>query len=232
MISKQLGQFTIKFCGFRRVEDINAAIAAGVDAIGLNFCPSSPRFVTMKQAADLAKANDGRVCLVGVFVNPSLEMLREAIEVCQLDLVQLHGDENPDLVSGKNLRPLIKALPWREANQQDMTMADVWAQSVKATNLNGFLVDAFDPSQRGGTGKVTRWDLLNPRPTLFNQLRLILAGGLTSINVAQAIEMSCPDAVDTASGIESSPGIKDEEKMRSFVIQAKKGFERAKQFRT
>jgi len=220
--------FQIKFCGFRRAEDIDAAIFAGADAVGLNFCSTSQRAVTIEQAAKLAKMVHGRACLVGVFVNPTLQVLREVSEVCLLDLIQLHGDESPHFVSGKNLPPVIKAIPWRFGNRDDARLASEWANSANDTNIAGFLVDAYDPVQRGGTGRVTRWDILNPLPPEFGGQPLILAGGLTSDNVAQAIEISGANAVDTASGVESAPGVKDAEKMKQFVIQAKKGFEHAK----
>ena len=220
--------FRIKFCGFRRAEDVVAALEAGADAIGLNFCPASPRFVTPDQASILAELAKGKALVVGVFVNPSLGEILDTLRICPLDLIQLHGDENPALVIGKALPRIIKAMPWREGNSEDVATATDWnAQAIDA-NLAGMLIDAYDPIQRGGTGRVARWDLLNPRPKVLADQLMILAGGLTDLNVADAIQISRPDAVDTASGIEVKPGVKDKIKMQLFVKAALKGFEHAK----
>ncbi len=228
MDPRQGDRIRVKFCGFRRAEDIDAAIVAGADAIGLNFCVTSPRFITPSQAAELAKVNDSRACLVGVFVNPTVAEIQEILKLCPLDMIQLHGEESPELVSEQGLPPLIRALPWREASKEDADFVRAWSSAARAVKLAGFLVDAYDPKLRGGTGRVARWDLLSPRPDDLAGCRMFLAGGLTAANVAEAIRVSDADAVDTASGIESAPGIKDAEKMRAFVIQARKGFENAK----
>ncbi len=220
--------FRIKFCGFRRAEDIEAAIGAGADAIGINFFPESPRFVEPEQAAVLAKAGRGRVVVVGVFVNASVDAIRDSLRTCPLDYIQLHGDEGPELAMGLGLPPVIKAIPWRDRSAEDAAIARTWNDHADASNLAGFLVDAYDPIQRGGTGRVARWDLLHPRPQELSGQTLILAGGLTASNVGDAIQISRPDAVDTASGIEMEPGIKDKVRMQQFVREAVKGFERAK----
>jgi len=220
--------FRIKFCGFRRAEDVEAAIDAGADAIGINFCSASPRFVPPEKASALAEVGRGRVLVVGVFVNSSIEHIREVIRICHLDIVQLHGDELPELVIAQALPPIIKAIPWRQGSLEDAAIARAWKDQAEATNLSGILVDAYDPVQRGGTGRAARWDLLNPRPAELSGQALILAGGLAASNVGDAIQISRPDAVDTASGIETEPGVKDKVKMQHFVREAMKGFERAK----
>ncbi len=220
--------FRVKLCGFRRASDIEAAIEAGADAIGINFSETSPRFIRPEEAAQVVRVGLGRVLMVGVFVNASLETIRATLRICPLDMLQLHGDETPELVSSRNLPPIIKATPWREKNQEDARNALSWSSQAEATNLAGILIDAYDPVQRGGTGRVARWDLLYPRPIELSRQPLILAGGLTEKNVAEAIRISRVDAVDTASGVEIEPGIKDRAKMQRFVVEAKKGFESAK----
>ncbi len=203
-----------------------AAIDVGADAIGINFYPSSPRFVPPEQAAALSEIGRGKVLVVGVFVNSSVEHIRDVVRTCHLDIIQLHGDELPDFVIGHGLPPVVKAMPWRLGSKEDACIATAWNDQADLSNLSGILVDAFDPVQRGGTGRVARWDLLYPRPTALSARPLILAGGLTESNVGDAIQISRPDAVDTASGIETEPGIKDKVKMQQFVREARKGFER------
>jgi phosphoribosylanthranilate isomerase len=132
------------------------------------------------------------------------------------------------LVRDQGLPPVIKAMPWREGNQADAAHASLWSSHAQVAKLSGILIDAYDPIQRGGTGRVARWDLLHPRPQELSGQPLILAGGLTALNVGEAIQISRPDAVDTASGIENEPGIKDRDKMQRFVTETMKGFESAK----
>lgn len=213
--------FQIKLCGFTRLSDVEAAIDCGADAIGLNFYPASKRFIDFDRAEEITRKVRGKIHLVGVFVNPSAEYLRQAISQCLLDSIQLHGKESPQLVKDQNFGNLIKALPWRQETPEDVVEAAKWSASANDSQLIGFLIDAFDPRQWGGTGTTTQWNLLYPRPFPLADVPLILAGGLHADNVSQAIQISRPNAVDTASGIESSPGIKDVKKMQSFVQAAR-----------
>jgi phosphoribosylanthranilate isomerase len=220
--------FRIKLCGFRRVEDVEAAIEARADAIGINFCETSPRYILPEKAIQLVETGRGRALMIGVFVNANLAVIRDTLRICPLDMLQLHGDEVPELVREQGLPPIIKAIPWRERNVEDATNAKLWSSQAEAVNLAGILVDAYDPVQRGGTGRVTRWDLLHPRPSELSGQPLILAGGLTAENVGEAIRIGRPDAVDTASGVEVEPGVKDRVKMQRFIAETMKGFESAK----
>ncbi len=222
--------FRIKFCGFQRSQDIVDAIDSGAEAIGFNFYDRSPRFIMPEAAAEFGQVVEqnsrGHVLRVGVFVNPSIEQLNAVLDACPLDLVQLHGDERPELVLGKkSMPPVIKAITWREQNLEDIEMASAWSASASQVRLVGFLVDAHDPIQRGGTGKTARWDLLYPRPPALESVRLILAGGLRPENVSEAIAVSRADAVDTASGIETAPGFKNRSKMIAFVEHANRAFD-------
>jgi phosphoribosylanthranilate isomerase len=211
----------LKFCGLTRTTDVIAAIEAGADAIGLNFYERSPRYVTPSSARHLSEAARGSVLRVGVFVNATPSQVDAVVSVCPLDCIQLHGDEQPRWIDEALTLPslqsmsFIKAVAWRGTEEDRQHVLD-WSTEPNA-RLLGLLVDAFDPIQRGGTGKTARWDLLYPRPAEFGSLRILLAGGLTVENIAQALEIARPDGVDIASGIEIAPGIKDKDKMQRIA---------------
>ena len=210
----------IKFCGFTRHEDLEIACSLGVDAIGLNFYERSPRYVSNSMGRELSSIAAGRAMRVGVFVNSTPQQVADICEECMLDAVQLHGDEGIEWlesaasISGLHDMPFLRALCWRGPQYpQDEASAQQWG---KHNSIVGLLVDAHDPVQRGGTGKVVRWDLLCPRPAVFMDKPFWLAGGLTFQNVQEALSTVRPDGVDLASGIESTPGIMDPELMKLF----------------
>ena len=211
----------IKFCGLTRTEDVVAAIECGADAIGLNFYKPSPRYVSPETARGLSHAAENLVLRVGVFVNASPTEVDAVLAVCQLDCIQLHGDETPEWIDSAEVFPslksllFIKAVCWRDI-EEDRQKVLAWTRR-NHPRLLGFLVDAYDPVQRGGTGKIARWDLLFPRPEELRNTSILLAGGLTPENISQAIEIAKPDGLDFASGIESAPGIKDHSKMRAIA---------------
>jgi len=218
----------LKFCGFTRMVDVDAAIVAGADAIGLNFYEKSRRYVDPEHAAPLSRAMEGRVQRVGVFVDATPAEVAEVVSKCALDVVQLHGDESPTWVLESLNQPslqglgIIKALAYR--GPEDDAHVAAWSALANevGTRFIGLLVDAYDPVLRGGTGRTARWDLLNPRPKSFVALGnrfptpLILAGGIHRGNVSDALRIARPDGIDLASGIEASPGIKDPEAMRKI----------------
>ncbi len=218
----------IKFCGLTRTEDVLAAIECGADAIGLNFYKPSPRYVSPETARGLSHAAENLVLRVGVFVNASPTEVDAVLAVCQLDCIQLHGDETPEWIDSAEVFPslksllFIKAVCWRDI-EEDRQKVLAWTRR-NHPRLLGFLVDAYDPVQRGGTGKIARWDLLFPRPEKFLNTSILLAGGLTPENISKAIEIAKPDGVDLASGIESAPGIKDHSKMQVIAAVARKMF--------
>ena len=208
--------------------DVDAAIDCGADAIGLNFYSASPRFVRSELARQLTGAIAKRAMAVGVFVNKSPAEVGTIVRDCHLDCVQLHGDEEPEwMEQARNVPSLhgisvIKAVAWRDL-PEDRACVERWRISAEdairendsaTPRLIGFLVDSFDPVQRGGTGKTARWDLLDPRPKEFGTLPILLAGGITPANALEAQRTAKPDGLDVASGIESEPGIKDAIKMR------------------
>lgn len=226
----------LKYCGLTRTEDVDVAIACGVDAIGLNFYPPSPRSVGTELARQLTLTIAKRAMVVGVFVNMSPEDVGQIVLACDLDCVQLHGDETPEWMNQAASVPslqgisVIKAVAWRGI-PEDQEMVNQWRLGVQSQQGNdlqnlprllGFLVDSFDPIQRGGTGKTARWDLLYPRPTEFQGVPILLAGGIKPENVAQSLRIAKPEGIDVASGIESAPGIKDPDKMRA-VAEAFRG---------
>ncbi len=218
----------IKFCGLTRTADVSAAIECGADAIGLNFYKPSPRYVSPEVASGLSLVADKLVMRVGVFVNASPLEVDAVLAICPLDCIQLHGDETPEWIDEALAIPslnsvrFLKAVAWRD-QAEDRKSVLAWT-SKKHSRLLGLLVDAFDPVQRGGTGKTARWDLLFPRPIELRNTPILLAGGLTPENISKAITTAKPDGVDIASGIESAPGIKDHSKMRAIAEIARQSF--------
>lgn len=193
----------IKLCGFTRPQDVDAAVAAGADAIGFVLWSGSKRAVTLEQLAALSQRIPAFVTRVGLFVNASDEQIQAARPY--LDLLQFHGDESPEACAGHGL-PWIKALRMRE----DLDIAE---EAGRYQHASGILLDAYRPGVPGGTGEAFDWSRI---PASLAS-RIILAGGLKVSNVASAIDQVQPFAVDVSGGIESSPGIKDGQRMLDFV---------------
>ena len=215
----------IKFCGLTRLEDVGAAIDSGASAIGFNFYRPSPRYVSPEPARELSLAADKLALRVGVFVNASPTEVDAVLAICPLDCIQLHGDETPEwiedasAISSLQSIMFIKAVTWRD-REDDREKVLAWTHR-KNPRVLGLLIDAYDPVQRGGTGKTARWDLLFPRPKELQNTKILLAGGLTPENISHAITTAKPDGVDIASGIETVPGVKDISKMRAIVEVAR-----------
>jgi phosphoribosylanthranilate isomerase len=198
----------VKFCGITRIEDARLAVELGAWAIGLNHSERSPRRCDPATAAAISAELRRRVEVVGVFVNATLDELARAAEDESLAILQLHGDEGPDFCREAARRTgckVIKALPVRSG-------ADVQAAAAFRTDYH--LFDAHRPGMPGGTGESFDWELAAGRR---GEVPLILAGGLTPANVAEAISVASPFAVDVASGVEASPGIKDADLMAAFA---------------
>ncbi len=213
--------FRIKICGVTTTEDALAAVQAGADAIGVNFFPGSPRFVEESRAREIAAVLPEGVKCIGVFVNAELAQLENAAKI-GLHAVQLHGDEDAALVAHYRDLPLIKS--FRIAAEG---LAPVQAFLEKCAVLgrapDTILIDAHRPGEYGGTGVVADWSVAANYASLQGP-PLVLAGGLTAENVAAAIRAVRPAAVDTASGVELSPGNKDAAKMNAFVAAAQAAF--------
>jgi len=200
----------VKICGITSVADGQAAAEAGADLIGLMFYEPSPRYVSLDAAAGIARALPPEVQRVGVFVNPTTELVRRAIGECQLSLLQFHGDEPPDFCTQFGLMSL-KAFRIRDAASLD---------ALPNYATDAYLLDAYSPEARGGTGEKFNWDLAVEAQKFGRPI--FLAGGLTPANVAAAVKQVQPFAVDVSSGVESAPGKKDPVKVRAF-IQAARG---------
>jgi phosphoribosylanthranilate isomerase len=189
----------VKICGITRLQDAEAAIDHGASAIGFIFWPSSPRFIDPYRARKIAKALPPFVSTVGVFVNQPREYINGVASLVPLSVVQLHGDETPDFASHLS-RPVLKAVTQRER-------AGEWPKPAM------LLVDVHDPVKRGGTGRVVDWSMA---AALARERRIVLAGGLTPDNVADAVAAVRPWGIDVSSGVEEAPGIKDERRMAAL----------------
>ncbi|CDF85200.1 N-(5'-phosphoribosyl)anthranilate isomerase [Pseudomonas knackmussii B13] len=199
----------IKICGITRVEDALAAAEAGADAIGLVFYPKSPRAVSVQQARQILAALPPFVSSVGLFVNASRCELGEILDAVPLDMLQFHGDESAADCSGYH-KPYLKALRVKAGD-------DIAAKAAEYPGASGILLDTYVEGVPGGTGAAFDWSLIPeqmPRP-------LVLAGGLTAENVADAIRQVRPYAVDVSGGVEASKGIKDAAKIRAFIQQCR-----------
>lgn len=195
----------IKMCGMTRIEDIQCAASLGVDAIGLVFYPPSPRAVTLEQATVLSKACPVLVDKVALFVNPAAELVQDVIHATGATLLQFHGDESPEFCQQFGL-PYLKAL--RVADASGLQAALDVHQEAPA-----ILLDAYVAGTPGGTGQKFDWSLI-PKGL---QERLFLAGGINPSNVAEAIKLVEPYAVDVSGGIEAAKGIKSPQLMADFV---------------
>ena len=227
----------VKICGITTIGDALVAADAGADAIGLVFYPASPRHVDFEVAARIVEQLPSTVAAVGVFVNPSIEELRKAATEVGIDAFQLHGDESPEFVSQiefvaqRKPRPVgflpgipgtepgrvatIKAFRVRDSRSLEVLPryeADLW------------LLDSYVPGEPGGTGAQFNWKLAVDAVRMGRPV--VLAGGLTPNNVADAIRTVRPHAVDVSSGVESAPGRKNPALVRAFINAVKRaGFE-------
>jgi len=193
----------VKICGLTNYRDAAAAVDLGADLLGFNFYPESPRFVTPEQAAQIINKLPAFIHVAGVFVNASLDQIKEAISECNLDWVQLHGDESPEFCESLlsiNVRTM-KAI--RVKDQEDIERAESFF-------TDAVLLDAFDPEKYGGTGLTFDWNIIG-----HISKRIFLAGGINPDNVAAAIELGVY-GIDVCSGIEARPGKKDHRKMKKL----------------
>ena len=196
----------IKVCGVTRLEDALTASRLGVDAIGFVFYPKSPRYIPPMQAAKIIRQLPPFVSAVGLFVNPEQSDIDEVLQHCPLGVVQLHGDETPEFCMAQ-ARRVMKAVPVSSA--EDLKRARSYPCPV--------LLDAKAPDGvYGGTGTSFDWSLLE---SFQHEHPLILAGGLNATNVEAALSVRQWFALDVSSGVESSPGIKDETKLSEFVAR-------------
>ena len=199
----------VKVCGVTSALQAEQLVNLGVDALGFNFWPKSKRYLAPDQAGWTRLLKDV-VTRVAVLVNPSDDLVRQVIDLDAVDMLQLHGDETPERVAqvaGLGL-PVIKAIQVKDASTLD---------SVNDYALRVVLLDSYNPGEYGGEGRTFPWELAKHAVERYHERRIILAGGLTPQNVAHAVKGVRPAAVDVASGVEASPGIKDMDKVRAFV---------------
>ena len=216
--------FKTKVCGITSVADAKACCAAGVDAIGLNFYDPSPRCITVSLAVEIAAAVGNEIQLVGLFVNHAVDDVRAIHQEIGLQYVQLHGDEDPNYLRQLKDLPLIKAFRCRE-NETAEIVDFLAACTTLDITLQAILLDAFQSGSYGGSGQRLDWEALKNNTHSFGGYDWVLAGGVDADNVASAITVACPTAVDVASGVESSAGKKDAELVQRFVTNSIAAFD-------
>jgi phosphoribosylanthranilate isomerase len=193
----------VKICGLTNYEDASAAIDMGADMLGFNFYPDSPRYVQPEKALEIINRLPAFMDIAGVFVNSRAEQINEVISKCQLDWVQLHGDESPEFCRSflsLNVKTM-KAL--RVKDKSDIEKAESYF-------TDAILLDAFSPEKYGGTGMSFDWNILG-----HIDKRVFLAGGINPDNAAEAVELGVY-GIDVCSGIEAEPGRKDHNKMKKL----------------
>jgi phosphoribosylanthranilate isomerase len=202
----------IKICGITNAGDADVAMAAGADALGFVMYRKSPRWVEPTVARSIVAGLPPFVLAVGVFVNEEAERVRVLMDECGLALAQLHGDESA--IYCQNLgRPALKVI-----RLKDRSTFLALAEFKGRANVRGFLIDAFSDQAYGGTGHTVDWTLAEEAA---RSAPIILAGGLTPGNVAEAIARVHPYGVDVSSGVEQSPGKKDPDKVKAFIQAAR-----------
>ena len=242
--------YRIKICGITTIDDALAAIGAGADAIGLNCYEKSPRYVAPERASEIVNAvreeHSAAACeIYAVFVNATADdilwTLRDAelYGIEQSVHIQLHGDEPPELLAELKRHGLGRSADLLHATghaplvqivrafrcQSGLDEATEYLRQCREQGAlpHAVLLDAFQPGSYGGTGQTVDWNAVRQRGDKLLGLPTVLAGGLTPENVVAAMETAQPDAVDVSSGVESSPGRKDEDKLRAFVAAARQG---------
>ncbi len=201
----------VKICGITSVEDALAATNAGADAIGLVFYEPSPRYVSIDQAAKIAKTVGPFVTTVALFVNADKKIIDSVLQQVPISLLQFHGDETAAFCE-QFARPYIKALRMRDD-------IDVNKSISSYTGATGILLDAYAPGVPGGTGETFDWQRI-PKNTA---VPIVLAGGLTPKNIQTAVGQTAVYGVDVSGGVECAPGIKDAIKIQEFIQRANSG---------
>lgn len=201
----------MKICGITNLDDARHAADCGADALGFVFYPGSPRCVDPDQVRLIIAELPPMITTVGLFVNESPARIRQTVEFCGLNAVQLHGDEDPDQCCYAPYR-VIKALRLRPG-MDDRTFS--------AYQVSALLLDAYVPDKPGGTGHCCDWERAKE---IASRHRVILAGGLNPENVTEAVRLVQPYAVDVSSGVEAKPGQKDPEKVACFIRMARESY--------
>lgn len=198
----------VKICGITRPQDAELCVRAGADALGFNFFSGSKRYVNPEDALGWIRGFEGVVDRVAVVVNASAELLRLLNESGCFEMIQFHGDESPEACAGGGAAHWMKALRVRPGDS---------LETPGFFSTPHLLVDAWSPSEYGGTGLQTDRGIVRAMIAKYPEKRIALAGGLTPENVAVAVREVHPAAVDVAGGVEASPGIKDAKLVEAFV---------------
>ena len=204
----------VKVCGITSFEDARLSVDLGADMLGFNFYTKSPRHVSLRSARNIIAELQTDQLMVGVFVNESIDRILEAAASAHLGAIQLHGDESAQFVDELRKRTeckIVKAMRVKDHFK--------WEDAVDYDS-HAILLDAYSASDRGGTGRTFDWEIAKTVSRLVGELWL--AGGLTPDNVLDAIAKVQPYAVDACSSLESAPGVKDPEKLRRFITEAKR----------
>lgn len=213
LFADDLARVGVKICGITTGNQACAIIEAGADALGINFWPKSKRFIELEKAAPWLLEIAGTVPRVAVTVNATDDEIRRIHDSGAIDLIQLHGDETPDRVDSLAQQglPVFKAM-----GVKDKAMLET-AAAYRGRTL---LLDAYAPSEYGGSGETMDWSLGAEAVAQWPEKQIVLAGGLVPDNVAEAIRQVNPAGVDVASGVEESPGVKDLDLVRRFIEAA------------
>ncbi len=211
MAIKENSRTRVKICGITRLEDGITAAYMGADAIGLVFYPKSPRVVSIELARDIVRALPPFVSVVALFVNAEPEFVDGVLKTVPIDLLQFHGEESAAQCEAFN-RPYIKAVPMQDG-------VDLDAVAGRYSGAQALLLDTYRKGVPGGTGETFNWSRV---PAQLDK-PVILAGGLTPENVAEAIHQVRPFAVDVSGGVESGKGIKDAAKIAAFMRGVNQG---------
>jgi phosphoribosylanthranilate isomerase len=195
----------VKICGITNLADAQAAVGAGADALGFNFYEKSPRFVSLKTAAEISRQLPPFVIRAGVFVNAPEDFVLRAISEVGLTMLQFHGDEPPEFCKQFGLMSM---KVFRVRDEKSL-------EQIPNYQTDAYLLDAFSATAPGGTGEKFNWDLAVEAQKFGKPI--FLAGGLTPENVADAVRQVRPFAVDVSSGVEISPGKKDHAKVQAFI---------------
>jgi phosphoribosylanthranilate isomerase len=193
----------VKICGITRLEDAQAAVAAGANALGFVFWPKSPRYVDPDRARDIVATLSPGVTPVGVFVDQPEDEVNDVARRVKLAVVQLHGNENDQYVR-KMTRGVMKAVAVDGTSAPSL---EAWSSDVR------ILLDVHDPLRKGGTGRTIDWSIA---ADIARRRDIVLAGGLTPENIRDAIAQVRPYGIDVSSGVEASPGIKDHERIKAL----------------
>ncbi|MGV3772493.1 MAG: phosphoribosylanthranilate isomerase [Verrucomicrobiales bacterium] len=199
----------VKICGMTSPAESVAAAIAGADALGFMFFEGSSRFISFAQAREIARELPPFIAKVGVFVNAPRDFVLRSMESSTLDALQFHGEETPEYCAQFPI-PVVKAFRVKDASTLDL---------LPRFSVAAYLLDSYVPGQLGGTGATFNWELASMAKKLNRPV--ILAGGLTAENIAEAVAKVQPYGVDVSSGVESSPGRKDFARVTEFIARAK-----------